>query len=117
MDKKTERAELALPIGFTSDGDIVTLADVAAGRREPMPPSSLDAKAKRTLAAQRIEANPQFSVHGITTGNVSKQRALAEIEANSQLGNLLVDVEMRTVDRLLRRFARAKEHAHAVRGD
>jgi hypothetical protein len=96
-----------LPVGFTSSGAMVTLREATHGPddKKPATPtlalSQLSSCQLAELTAKRIEMQPSFQIGGIGSGIVNKERAIAEVKAQTALGHNLMEIEMRVIQDVL----------------
>ncbi len=92
-----------LPVTFDQSGQILTLRQMLEPGSSAMPLSSLDPEKLAELATQRIAAQPDFEIAMISAGRVNKARALKEIAAQTDVGQLLVEIEQRVIKLVLDR--------------
>jgi len=63
--------------------------------------SQLTADQRAELVAKRIELQPKFEVGMVGAGIVNKERAIAEVKAQSEVGRVLIEIEQRLVNYLI----------------
>lgn len=88
-----------LPVGFTSDGSMVTLREVtaSAGNFSALSLAQLTPEQVVELTTTRIEMQPKFEIGSIGAGVIGKERAISEIKAGTRLGKSLEEIEMRVI--------------------
>ena len=92
-----------LPVTFDQSGKTVTLEEMLQMGSLALSLSSLTPKQLVELTTLRIAAQPKFEVMMVGAGLVDKARALQEVAAQTDVGRLLVEVEQRTIQRVLKR--------------
>ena len=92
-----------LPVTFDQAGKLMTLKEVLQVGSSALSLSSLNAKQLVELTTLRITAQPKFEVVMVGAGIVDKARALKEVAAQTDVGRLLVEVEQRMIQRVLKR--------------
>ena len=98
-----------LPASLSADGKrIVTLRELVDERVATMSLQQLSTEQRAKIVAKRIEAQPEFEVGIIGVGVVSKEQAIAEVRAQSEIGQALVEIEQRLLVNLLEEI----ENAH-----
>lgn len=95
-------AQWGMPVSFLLDGSrMVTLQEYK------QQPSSILALPELTpeqcveLVAARISLQPSFKLAILGTGTIDQTRAIAEVQANSQLGRNLIEIEQILIGDLL----------------
>jgi hypothetical protein len=105
--------QLNLPVTFDAKGKPVTLLDFVKGVPS-LSQSSLTHSQRAKLTAERIRREPEAEIATIGSGMINKERAIAEIEAQSPIGEVLVEAEQRLINRLIKEAesGRLKEIIH-----
>lgn len=95
-----------LPAGFRPDGSFATLAEVVS---DPVPTLSLESLSsldKTKLIIERIKLQEDYPTrYMLGVGEVSRERAIVEIEAGSPAGKAIQETEQKKIQ-LLQRAAR-----------
>jgi hypothetical protein len=102
LSTKIPAEQLDLPVGFDPVGKLVTL-------REAMKPehasvvsmASLSPEKRAELTVKRIEAQPKFELGMVGAGIVDKKRAIEEVNAQSDVGRVLMEIEQRVINSVL----------------
>jgi hypothetical protein len=92
----------SLPVTYTPDGSrMMTLKEIEAGNVAmlSLPQMTMDQRA--ALVARRIEMQPEFEIGMIGVGIVRKDRAIAEVKAQSQVGRILIEIEQLLLNKLM----------------
>ena len=98
-----------MPASFSADGKkMVSLRELADEHVAAMSLYQLTPEQRAKIVAKRIEAQPQFEIGIIGVGTVSKKQAIAEVRAQSEIGQALVEIEQRLLVNLLEQI----ENAH-----
>jgi len=104
--KKIPAEQLDLPITFDAAGKLVTLREIMApGHGSVLTFASLTPKKRAELTAKRIEAQPKFEVAMVGGGIVDKERAIEEVKAQTDIGQVLTEIEERVINNLLEQVA------------
>jgi hypothetical protein len=90
-----------MPIRFSPSGALVSLRDFTQSRVPALSLSQLTPEQHAELTARRIELQPRFEVAMVGAGTVDKKRALAEVRAQSEIGQLLIEIEQRLISNLI----------------
>ena len=97
MHSKVVEYESGLPVGFHRvSGELVSFEDALSDPTAVEDTSELSTAQQKALAEQRIEgasAWPEREFH--PGGRVDAERALIEIERGGEIGDLLVETEVR----------------------
>jgi hypothetical protein len=108
MAKKSEPAktripkdQMDLPVTFDCAGKPLTLRQMMNGQAPAASLAELTADKKAELTATRIEAQPKFEIAIIGGGVVSKDRAVEEVKAQTDIGKSLIEIEERVIRSLL----------------
>lgn len=108
-----------LPAGYCTDGTtLASLADVVDPQTPTLSLSELTPTQRAELIAKRIAAQTDFELAMLGAGLVNKERAIAEVNAQSKVGKVLMQIEQKMISNLIeqaqQRAAQAK--APAKRG-
>lgn len=97
MHEQIRKYESGLPVGFHTDtGDLVTLEQAEAHPASVQPAATLTPEQRRRLALERIETAGGWPEREFYPGgHVDKTRAIAEISSGGEIGDALVDIEVR----------------------
>jgi hypothetical protein len=94
--------QMDLPVTFDSAGNLVTLRQVMApGHGSVLSLASLSPEKRAELTEKRIEAQPKFEVAMVGGGLVDKTRAIEEVKAQTEIGKVLTEIELRVIQNLL----------------
>lgn len=101
------KEQLSMPVSFDPAGNLVTLQEVInSGHVSVASLATLSPEKRAELTVKRIEAQPEFDVAMIGGGIVDRERAIKEVEAHSDVGRVLVEIEQRVVQNLLEEVAK-----------
>jgi len=94
-----------MPAGYKADrSGMATLKEVADPHvHTTLSFSELTPDQRAELVAKRIEMQPKFNVSMLGIGVIDKDRALAEVRAQSKAGRILTEIEQRLINDLLER--------------
>jgi hypothetical protein len=91
-----------MPAGYCSDGKtLATLQEVVNPLTPTLSMSELTPEQRTNLVAQRIASQKDFELAMLGAGMVNKERALAEVRANSKVGKVLMLIEQRMISNLI----------------
>lgn len=91
-----------LPVTYTPDGSrMMTLGEIAEGGIAMLSQPQMTMEQRAELVARRIEMQPEFEIGMIGVGVVGKERAIAEVKAQSQVGRVLIEIEQRLLNKLM----------------
>jgi len=97
--------KLELPVSFNRDGKMITLREFVVsrtkGQSNGLSLSSLSTNQRAKITAERIRREPEVKLATIGAGEIDKQRAIAEVEALSPLGQTLIEAEQYIISNLL----------------
>ena len=100
--------QLRLPAGFSADGtSMVTLADVLSDDVPTRELAQLTLDQQAELTAERIKRQPKYKMGMVGFGVLDKERAIAEVKGQTEVGRTLVEIENRTL-RMLIEMAKGK---------
>ena len=95
--------QLDSPISFDNKGQQVSLRDFINDKSKKLPSlSSLTPKQRVKLTVERIKRVPKFTIATIEAGVITKDRAIAEIESQTPIGETLIEAEQRLINRLIK---------------
>lgn len=105
--------QLDLPVSFDTNGSPVTLRDLVVGGPS-LSQSALTFDQRVKIAAERIKRQPYAEIATIGAGVINRERAIAEIEAKSPIGRVLIEAENHLIDKLMKevKSGRLKEMIH-----
>lgn len=105
--KKTEKPkgipqqQWEMPAGFSADGKkLATLRDVASPETATLEIPQLSTAQKVKLTAERIRRQRKYKMGMVGGGVIDRARAIAEVEAQSDVGRTLTEIELRTIHML-----------------
>jgi hypothetical protein len=98
---KIPKEQLELPVSVRSNGRFVTLADVLSAKHIAIPLTSLSEEKRAKLTIKRIKAQPNFEIAMIDAGVINKKRAIQEINARSDIGMTLIEIEQHVMAHVL----------------
>lgn len=98
-----------LPAGYSPDGSqMVTLADIVSTETSALVSlAEMTPEQRAELVARRIEMQPKFQIAMIGAGIIDKERAIAEVKAQSDVGRMLIEVEQRLLNHLMEQITQA----------
>ncbi len=101
-ETKIPPEQMELPVSFDAAGNLMTLRQVMnCGLGSVLSLASLGPDKRAELTVKRIEAQPEFELAMIGGGMVSKERAIEEVKAQSDVGRVLTEIEQRLINNLL----------------
>jgi hypothetical protein len=89
------------PVSFSAKGQALSLRQFLDPASLPLEWSQLTPQQHADLTAQRIALRPKFDLILLGAGRVNKERALAEVRAQTQVGRLLIEIEYRMIHHLI----------------
>ena len=92
-----------LPISMDAQGRPVSMRDAYAGKAAVLSFAQLSLDQQADLVATRIEQQPNFELSMVGAGVVSKERAIAEVRAQTPVGRTLIEIEQRMISRMAER--------------
>jgi hypothetical protein len=96
------REQWDLPATYSADGDhMLPLRDLTDPNTAALSLSQLTPNQRAELVAKRIELQPEFEIVMIGAGIIDKNRAVAEVKAQSDVGRILIEVEQRVLNNLM----------------
>lgn len=98
-----------LPAGYSRDGSqMVTLGDIVSAEMPALVSlAEMTPEQRAELVARRIEMQPKFQIAMIGAGLIDKERAIAEVKAQSDVGRALIEVEQRLLNHLMEQITQA----------
>jgi hypothetical protein len=101
-DTKIPPEQMDLPVSFDAEGNPMTLRDVMRlGLGSVLSLASISPEKRAELTVRRIEAQPEFELAMVGGGIVSKERAIQEVKAQSDIGKVVTEIEQRLISNLL----------------
>ncbi|MCI0338025.1 MAG: hypothetical protein L0226_10635 [Acidobacteria bacterium] len=98
-----------LPATYSADGkQMLPLRDLTDPNVSALAPSQLTPNQRAELVARRIELQAEFEVVMIGAGMIDKNRAVAEVKAQSDVGRILIEVEQRVLNNLMDQVAQER---------
>jgi hypothetical protein len=95
-------AQWDLPATYSADGShMLPLRDLTDPNVSALSLSQLTLSQRAELVAKRIEAQAEYEVVMIGAGMIDKNRAVAEVRAQSDVGRNLIEVEQRVLSNLM----------------
>jgi hypothetical protein len=91
------RRQLTMPAGYLGSGGMATLREVLSPTVQTRDGGELTHEERRQLTLERIGAQPEFDLVG-PDGVIDKARALEEVQRDTEIGRILMDVETRTLE-------------------
>jgi hypothetical protein len=95
--------QLSMPAGFRPDGEVATLKEVLDPQVPTVSLAEVTPQQRADLVAKRIERQPDFNVQMVGAGTIDKNRAIAEVKAQSDIGKRLIEIEQRVLNNLAER--------------
>ena len=97
-----------MPVSITRDGHWITLREFAAQKMVTLSSENLaeqlaPAGQEAELVERRIAYRPDFKVAMIGIGMVDQERAIQEVQKQTSAGLTLIDIELRTIARIIKR--------------
>ena len=97
-----------MPVSITPDGRWITLQESADQKIVTLSSENLveqlaPAGQEAELVEKRIAYRPDFKVAMIGIGIVDQERAMQEVQEQTPAGLTLIDIELRTIARIIKR--------------
>ncbi|MCP2727477.1 hypothetical protein [Limnofasciculus baicalensis] len=106
---KAFNKQLNLPISFTSSGEMVTLREFIKHKNDsPVPLSSLTYTQKAQITAERIRQEPEVKLAMVGAGVIDKERAIAEVESQTPVGQALIEAEQYVIQKLIEEIKKGR---------
>jgi len=103
-DKIKERLEkeLNLPVTFNKEGEMISLREWTAMKKEIRPPfyDKLSKEDKTKIIIQRYKQRDPFQWVFLSPRGINNEQAIKEIEKDTKLGKQLFRIEERTIEML-----------------
>ncbi len=106
---KVPTEQWALPVSMDTEGHFVSMRDTCAGKTAVLSFAQLSLNQQTELVARRIEQQPKFELSMIGAGVVSKERAIAEVRAQTPVGRTLIEIEQRMMARMMKRAKQERD--------
>ncbi len=107
---KSIEKELKLPVSFTSDGKKVTLEEYITKKSNiSLPLSSLKPSQLAEITVDRIKEKPEVKLMMLGSDIIDKERAIAEVQAQSSIGQVLMETEQYKIEYLIKAVKRYLE--------
>ena len=91
-----------LPVSYYTDGGMVTLRDYVHPTRPVLTPAQLADQQRAEVTAERISRKAKFAVGMLGVGILDKARALIEVRARTTPGKVLIEIEFRLIQNMIR---------------
>ena len=106
LGQPVPQAQWDMPAGFRPDGQFATLKEVVDPKVPTLSLAEVSPEQRAELVVKRIERQPDFRVTMFPAGDIDKDRAIAEVKAQSKVGRTLTEIEQRVIANLVERAAR-----------
>src|SRR5512146_2925665 len=107
--------QLDLPASYDAEGKrLVPLRDVLSPSVPTMSLTKLSPEQRAAVVVARIKAQPKFEIAMIGAGKIDKERAIAEVQNQTRVGRVLMEIEQRLLNDLV---ARGRQTAKSNRGE
>lgn len=94
-----------LPIGYKSDGTLITLNDYNSldihTITEQVEKKNLRSEEKKQLVLNRIKSVKNYGSFSFNDVRVDREKAIMEVQTNSPLGDYIIEIEMETINAML----------------
>jgi len=90
-----------MPVSLDEKNEGVSLCEYVEGKRRAIPFANLSDEQRAQLAAKRIDMLPGYEMASIGAGVISKERAIREVLAGTDLGQQLAEIEIHVISQLL----------------
>jgi hypothetical protein len=98
-----------LPASYNAEGTkMATLREVADPNVPTMSLAELTPEQRAELVAKRIEQQRKFQIAMVGAGIVDKERAIAEVKAQSKIGRVLTEIEQRVINNMVEKATKEK---------
>ena len=95
--------ELDLPVSFSSSGEMVTLREFALHKgKAHLSLSSLTYRQRAEITVERLRRKPEVQIAVLGAGVIDKKRAIAEVEAQSEIGQVLIEAQQYVIKELVK---------------
>src|SRR5688572_14434846 len=115
MSKKTAKSSAAkaktmvsaeqwkLPVGISETGELISLKEAVRQEKAALSFGQLSPADQAKLVVARIEKQPKFELAMVGAGVVDKERAVKEVNAQTPVGRTLIEIEQRTIARVMKK--------------
>ena len=103
LGKPVPQAQWDMPAGFRPDGQMATLKEVVDPKVHTLSLGEISQEQRADLVVKRIEQQPDFNITMFPAGLIDKDRAIAEVKAQSKVGKTLTEIEQRVIANLVER--------------
>jgi hypothetical protein len=96
--------KLNLPVSCTSDGKMVSLREFVKNKNQDnsiLSLSSLAPRQRAKITAERLRRRSEVQLASLGAGLISKERAIAEVESLTPLGQSLIEADQYVIKRLI----------------
>lgn len=93
--------QLRMPAGYKQDGTLATLAELLDPEVATLELAELTPEQRQSVIVKRLEQRPTLDLMMIGAGHINQARALAEVQANTEIGRTLMEIEQRSINYLL----------------
>ena len=91
----------SLPASFKPDGTFATLKEVVDTEVDTSSLEAITTSARKDLVIERLRQQPNYPTkYMLGAGIVDRERAIAEVEAGTDVGNLIQETEQRVIQYL-----------------
>lgn len=99
-----------MPVSFSADGTkMATLHEHVDPNVPTLSLAEMTTNQRAEIVAKRIEEQPKFEISMVGVGTIDKQRAIAEVKAQSKIGRTLIEIEQRLINDLIKRAAQKED--------
>lgn len=99
---KALKGKLELPVSFTPEGKEVSLLKFVKDKNQAyLSLSSLNPNQKARITAERLRRKPELKLAVLGVGEIDKERAIAEVEAQTPLGLSLIEADQYVIQKLI----------------
>jgi len=99
-----------MPVSFSADGaKMATLQEHVDPKVPTLSLAEMTPSQRAEIVAKRIEEQPKFEIAMLGGGTIDKQRAIAEVKAQSKIGRALIEIEQRLINNLIDRATSKNE--------
>lgn len=96
---KSIEKELKLPVSCTSDGNKITLEEYLTTKKDiSLSLSNLKPSQLAEITMDRIREKPEVKLMMLGSDVIDKERAIAEVEAQSSIGLVLMEAEQYEIE-------------------
>jgi hypothetical protein len=113
LGKPVPHVQWDMPAGFRPDGQIATLKEVVDPKVPTLSLGEISPEQRADLVVKRIEQQPDFKITMFPAGVIDKDRAIAEVKAQSKVGKTLTEIEQRVINNLVERATGGPSSEHS----